>query len=137
MRNTSIDALNTIERYQQFFTCVDQAAQTYAHPGQKVVVFLISDSEVLKEEALRRFDGRVVVSGLGVSHLEIEKGASGWKGVKGAADGMMNAIAEWYTLAGKLLGRPSLLRLSLLIVVFAIRYRLSNPYRTKRVRQTG
>ncbi|ORY90938.1 hypothetical protein BCR35DRAFT_275012 [Leucosporidium creatinivorum] len=101
LRLDTFDSNQTVSRYSSFFTCAEAVSRTYAHPSQKIIYYLLSDSHALKEEALRMFPERVVVSGLSQSHPEIEKAESGWgwEGVKGAADGMMGSVVEMWTFA--------------------------------------
>ncbi|GAA5955697.1 hypothetical protein JCM21900_005088 [Sporobolomyces salmonicolor] len=94
------DAINTVSHHAQYFACADAVARTYAHPTQKIVYYLISDSRVLEEDALRIYPDRVVVTGLKQSHVEIATGSVGWKGLKGAADGFMRTVAESWIFSG-------------------------------------
>lgn len=104
-RYADFDADNTVDKYQQYFTCADQVARTYAHPGQRIVYFVISDSRTLREDALQKMPDRVIVLGLEQSHIEIAAGSgnnsAGWATMKEAADGMMTTVAESWTLAGE------------------------------------
>ncbi|GAA5860561.1 hypothetical protein JCM1840_000300 [Sporobolomyces johnsonii] len=94
------DAVNTVSHHAHYFACADAVARTYAHPAQKIVYYLISDSRVLEEDALRTYPDRMVVTGLKQSHVEITKGDVGWKGLKGAADGFMRTVAESWIFSG-------------------------------------
>ncbi|CEQ39118.1 SPOSA6832_00603 [Sporobolomyces salmonicolor] len=94
------DAINSVSHHAQYFACADAVARTYAHPTQKIVYYLISDSRVLEEDALRTYPDRVVVTGLKQSHVEIATGSVGWKGLKGAADGFMRTVAESWIFSG-------------------------------------
>jgi len=94
------DAINTVSHHSQYFRCAEAVSRTYAHPSQKVLWYLISDSKVLEQDALERYPDRVVVTGLKQSHVEIKEGSTGWKGVKGASDGFMRTVAESYIFAG-------------------------------------
>ena len=86
----SADSTNTVERYQPFFECAEQVAKAYAKPGQKIVYFLISDSNHLKKMAVEAYPDRVVLSGLNAQHAEIAPaGGEGYK----ATDGMIVTIA--------------------------------------------
>lgn len=104
-RLTTFDSNQTISRYSSFFTCAEAVSRTYAHPSKKIIYYLLSDSHALKEEALKMWPERVVVSGLSQSHPEIEEAEMGWgwEGVKGAADGMMGSVVEMWSFAGELL----------------------------------
>lgn len=94
MVSESADLLNTVERYQPFFQCAEQVARVYAKPSQKIVYFLISDSNNLKKMAVEAYPDRVVLSGMNAQHAEIAAG-EGYK----ATDGMMTTIAESWALA--------------------------------------
>ncbi|GJN87763.1 hypothetical protein Rhopal_000718-T1 [Rhodotorula paludigena] len=95
------DAVNTVSVHSQYFTCADAVARKYAHPSQKVVYYLITDSHKLEREALRRFGDRVVVTGLKQAHVEIKTDRSkGLSAIKLAADGFMRTIAESWIFAG-------------------------------------
>jgi hypothetical protein len=97
-KNARLDMRNTVEKHQAYFTCADQVAKAYARPDQKVVYYLLSDSEHLKKDALKHLPERVIVSGLGVRHTELFE-AQG-KGMQAEADGMMDSIAESWMVAG-------------------------------------
>lgn len=95
------DAVNTVSVHSQYFTCADAVARKYAHPSQKVVYYLITDSHKLEREALRRFGDRIVVTGLKQAHVEIKTDRSkGLSAIKLAADGFMRTIAESWIFAG-------------------------------------
>lgn len=93
-----------MEKHSQYFTCAEQVARTYAHPAQRVVYYLISDSRTLREDALQKFPDQVIASGLEQSHMEIAAGSgnnsAGWATMKDATDGMMRTVAESWTFAG-------------------------------------
>ncbi|GAA5960409.1 hypothetical protein JCM3765_007502 [Sporobolomyces pararoseus] len=94
------DAINLVSRHSQYFRCAEQVSQTYAHPSQKVLWYLISDSRTLEQDALSTYPDKVVVTGLKQSHVEITSGSAAWKGVKGASDGFLRTVAESYIFAG-------------------------------------
>lgn len=96
------DAINTVSRHSQYFRCAEQVSQSYAHPSQKVLWYLISDSQTLEQDALATYPDKVVVTGLKQSHVEITSGSAAWKGVKGASDGFLRTVAESYIFAGEL-----------------------------------
>jgi hypothetical protein len=82
--------LQTVDRYRYFFNCADAAAgsfsfslsllfilttfpllaATYAQPGQRVVYYLITDSAHLRNEAVKAFADKIVISGLHQQHGE-------------------------------------------------------------------
>jgi hypothetical protein len=68
-RSTEYDKQNTVERHHKYFTCADQIARRYSRPGQRIVYYLISDSNYLIYDALQKFPDKVVVTGLGESNL--------------------------------------------------------------------
>lgn len=80
--------MNTVSRHSHFFECAEQVASTYAHPSQKVVFYLVTDSSRLREDAVREFSkGKVVVSGFHPQHLElawtdVARGVQGTEPVK-------------------------------------------------------
>lgn len=102
--------MNTVSRHAHFFECAEQVASTYAHPSQKVVLYLVTDSVHLREDAVKAFpDGKVVVSGFHPQHLElawtdVARGLGGVepveaeeldvKEIKLSLDGMMETVAE-------------------------------------------
>ncbi|GAA5988285.1 hypothetical protein JCM11641_006650 [Rhodosporidiobolus odoratus] len=92
---------NNVTVHQQYFDCAAQLAKRYAHPTQKIVYYLITDSNTLEEDALRVFNGTVVVSGMEQSHAELKfLGKSGAEVAQGSADGYMNTISESYIFSG-------------------------------------
>ncbi|GAA5831187.1 hypothetical protein JCM11251_007788 [Rhodosporidiobolus azoricus] len=97
---TRKDTVNTVSHHSQYFRCAAQVARTYAHPSQKVLYYLATDSRVLEEDALRRFPDQVVVTGLKPAHVEIKTDKSdGVKAIKRAADGFMRTVAENWIFA--------------------------------------
>ncbi|GAA6063001.1 hypothetical protein JCM10212_004983 [Sporobolomyces blumeae] len=94
------DAINTVDRHARYFRCAEAVSRKYAHPSQKVLWYLISDSKVLERSALERYPDKVVVTGLKQSHVEIKTGSTAWTGVKGASDGFLRTVAESYIFAG-------------------------------------
>ncbi|GAA5903512.1 hypothetical protein JCM6882_006569, partial [Rhodosporidiobolus microsporus] len=92
---------NTASIHSQYFTCAAQIAKRHAHPSQKVLYYLITDSHNLEQSALKMFPDRVVVAGFEPSHDEIAfKDKEGPEVVKGSADGFMRTIAESWIFAG-------------------------------------
>ena len=82
-----------------------------AHPSQKVIWYLVTDSVHLREEAVKAFpDGKVVVSGFHPQHLElawtdVARGLGGvepveeakgldTEAIRSSLDGMMETVAE-------------------------------------------
>ncbi|GAA5895382.1 hypothetical protein JCM5296_002392 [Sporobolomyces johnsonii] len=97
--SASDDVLNTVKVHKNYFTCAEQVAQTYAHPSQKVIYYLVSDSHALEEDALRAYPDKVVVTGLRQNHVETV--IAGWgEAWKDAADASMRTIAESWIFAG-------------------------------------
>jgi hypothetical protein len=77
----------SLSRYQQFFKCANQLAATYAMPWQKVVYYLVTDSETLRNEAIATMEN-VMVSGLPIGTAE-----------NGPADAMHNSVIENWILS--------------------------------------
>lgn len=90
MINPAYDQSNTIEKHDNFFRCADQIAKTFAMPDQRVVYFLITDSEHLRQDAVERLQDRTIVSGLPIEHIHKRRGH---------VDGVHNAIIENWILA--------------------------------------
>ncbi|KAG9291756.1 hypothetical protein G9A89_012041 [Geosiphon pyriformis] len=78
-----------LEHYKDYFQCADQLSKTYAATNQKVVYFLITDSEKLQQEAVERLDN-VFISGFPIDSSRRRKGH---------ADGIHNAIIENWILS--------------------------------------
>ncbi|KAI5480294.1 putative glycosyltransferase [Pseudohyphozyma bogoriensis] len=85
------DAENTVPKFQHYFTCAAQLASSLAHPSQKTIYYLISDSEHLKASALAAFPDRVVLSGIGASHVLENMGA---QEVFGTVNKLQDAVVE-------------------------------------------
>src|SRR5439155_17989858 len=78
----------TLQDYKHFFHCADQLTQTYAVPDQKVIYFLITDSEALRNEAVQKLE-HVIISGLPIkSHPDHDH-----------ADDVNNAVIENWILS--------------------------------------
>ncbi|GAA5831174.1 hypothetical protein JCM11251_007783 [Rhodosporidiobolus azoricus] len=92
---------NTAQLHRKYFTCASQIAARHAHPSQKVLYYLITDSHKLEESALKLYPNQVVVAGFTPTHDEIAfKDRSGPDVAKGSADGFMRTIAESWIFAG-------------------------------------
>lgn len=79
-----------LSHHAHFFTCAAQVAAARAAPNQRVVYYLITDSVQLREAALRQYD-EVVVSGLGVHHVDVagsgaDDEGEGLEGARGGAE---------------------------------------------------
>ncbi|GAA6034724.1 hypothetical protein JCM8097_001139 [Rhodosporidiobolus ruineniae] len=109
MGNAELDEYNTVERYQQYFTCAEEVAATYASPGQRPLWYLITDSAALRRNAAAQYPDRVVVSGLAQHHNELRvngqplaeavtHAGSGGKAsveqLESEIEGMQNTVAE-------------------------------------------
>ncbi|SCV68125.1 BQ2448_246 [Microbotryum intermedium] len=57
--------------HRAFFECAEKVAARLARPDQKIVYYLVSDSEALKRNALHQYPDRVILSGLSAAHPEI------------------------------------------------------------------
>lgn len=74
---------------------------TYARPTQRVVYYLITDSNDLEQDAKRVLGNRVVVTGLEQAHAEIKANSSNVDdSIRRATDGFMRTIAESWIFAG-------------------------------------
>jgi hypothetical protein len=94
------DTPNTVQHHMQYFKCAAQVAETYAHPSQKIVYYLITDSHILEQDALQVFSDKVVITGLKQSHGEIiTDDLKGIKAIRQKADGFMRTIAESWIFA--------------------------------------
>ncbi|GAA6005249.1 hypothetical protein JCM10207_002913 [Rhodosporidiobolus poonsookiae] len=92
--------LNNVTHHEQYWTCAEQLAKRYAHPSQKVVYYLVTDSHHLEHSALEAMPDRIVVTGLGSSHDEIKyKDKSGAEVVHGAAGGFIQTVIESWIFA--------------------------------------
>lgn len=85
MKDATYDKQNTVEVHKEFFQCADQLAETYALPDQKVLYYLVTDSAHLRQDAMQKLRDRVVISGLGITHIHQKSGH---------ADGVYNAVIE-------------------------------------------
>lgn len=81
-------------RYAKYFECARQVGVARATKSQRVVYFLITDSNHLRSEALLQLPGQVIVAGLGIQHLEYSPGSP-----QDHYFGLMNMIAEQYAMA--------------------------------------
>ncbi|KAI5478075.1 putative glycosyltransferase [Pseudohyphozyma bogoriensis] len=87
---------NIIAKYQHYFTCADQIATARARLDQKVVYFLVTDSEHLKAEALVHYRGKLVVSGIEKSQM-LEDHEE--ENVRGKVDGLQDEVADGWAQA--------------------------------------
>ncbi|KAI5479092.1 hypothetical protein MNV49_004091 [Pseudohyphozyma bogoriensis] len=94
MQLPETDVVNSVEKYRHFFHCADQVALTRARKDQRVVYFLLSDSEHLKAEALAKWPDRIVTTGLGASHRLDDQVT---KDVYAVADSLQTAVADSWT----------------------------------------
>ncbi|KAI5480293.1 putative glycosyltransferase [Pseudohyphozyma bogoriensis] len=91
MWNSDADKDNTVARYQHYFTCASQLAASLALPSQKIIYYLVSDSEHLKLDALRTFPDQVVLTGIGASHVLEDQGP---QQVWNTVDRLQDAVAD-------------------------------------------
>ncbi|KAM0749167.1 hypothetical protein T439DRAFT_382226 [Meredithblackwellia eburnea MCA 4105] len=94
MRNNP--KFHTASAHSAFFNCAAGVARAYALPSQRIVYYLVSDSEYLKEDAVRKFPGRVIVSGIPPKHTELK--GTNTKDVVHVIEGLQGAVAEMMTL---------------------------------------
>ncbi|POY75521.1 hypothetical protein BMF94_1423 [Rhodotorula taiwanensis] len=98
---TSESDRHTVGQFQRYFTCAEQLAETYAHPTQRVIYYLITDSGDLERDAKRLLGGRLVVTGLEQAHAEMHADSSnGQDAIRHATDGLMRTVAESWIFAG-------------------------------------
>ncbi|GAA6048014.1 hypothetical protein JCM3770_000149 [Rhodotorula araucariae] len=77
MRDPEQDKINTVERHAHWFKCAQEVVETYSHPTQRPLYFLVSDSATLRSSAAAAYPDRVVTTGLAQQ-----------------LDGMMGTVAE-------------------------------------------
>lgn len=105
MKNARLDSINTVERHSSFFTCAAQVAERYALPSQRVIYYLVSDSEALKADALAKFPDKVVVSGLKAKHTDPllklggKKSDTKEKKERDVMEGAWDSVVESWSLA--------------------------------------
>lgn len=85
MKDAEYDKVNTVELHNSFFQCASELAEEYATPEQKIVYFLVTDSQHLRKDAAARFGDTIVTSGLGIEHVHQRSGH---------VDGVQNAVIE-------------------------------------------
>ncbi|KAI5475246.1 putative glycosyltransferase [Pseudohyphozyma bogoriensis] len=92
MHKPEVEEANTVEKYKHYFKCAEQVAKSRARKDQKVVYYLLSDSNHLKADALAKFPDRVVTTGLGASHPLEDDGVK--KETFAVAHSLQDAIAD-------------------------------------------
>ncbi|SCV71161.1 BQ2448_2749 [Microbotryum intermedium] len=97
MQSADADSHISVESHRRFFVCAEQLAAKFARPGQKVVYYLVSDSEHLKHDAMEKFPDRVVTTGFTATHPEfMEADQTQWHRQKHLLDGTTQAmISSW------------------------------------------
>ncbi|KAI5478724.1 ABC transporter [Pseudohyphozyma bogoriensis] len=92
------DTSNTIDKWSYFFNCAERVAQVHARPDQRVVFMLLSDSEHLKKEALAKYPGKVMITGIGASH--VAHNSTGGRSPTQTMDALQDAVADAWVQEG-------------------------------------
>ncbi|GAA5985607.1 hypothetical protein JCM10908_007039 [Rhodotorula pacifica] len=90
MRDPQYDKVNTVKRHMSFFRCARELGETYARPDQRVVFYLVTDSQHLKEDAQRVLGSKLIMTDFAPQHVHQKSGH---------VDGVMSAVVEDYVLA--------------------------------------
>ncbi|BGO95735.1 hypothetical protein NBRC10512_001570 [Rhodotorula toruloides] len=90
MRDEVYDKVNTVKRHIAFFRCARELGETYARKDQKVVFFLITDSQHLKQDAQRVLGNKLITTDMVPQHVHQKSGH---------VDGVMSAVVEDWILA--------------------------------------
>ncbi|SGY17556.1 BQ5605_C015g07818 [Microbotryum silenes-dioicae] len=85
--------------HRAFFECAEKVSARLARPDQKIVYYLVSDSEALKRAALNQYGDRVILSGLSAAHPEIAaEDLNPVEEKKRVLDGASEALIEGWLL---------------------------------------
>ncbi|KAI5478720.1 putative glycosyltransferase [Pseudohyphozyma bogoriensis] len=98
MRTPDADLANTVNRYQHFFRCAQQVGKSYARPDQKIVWLLLTDSAHLRQEALRRYADKVVISGIGATHVADQWKSDGGLQIFADATAFQDSVADGWLM---------------------------------------
>lgn len=79
-----------VKRHIAFFRCARELGETYARKDQKVVFFLITDSQHLKQDAQRVLGNKLITTDMVPQHVHQKSGH---------VDGVMSAVVEDWILA--------------------------------------
>lgn len=90
MKDAQYDKVNTVKRHISFFRCARELGETYAQPDQRVVFYLVTDSQHLKEDAQRVLGTKLITTDFAPQHVHQKSGH---------VDGVMSAVVEDYVLA--------------------------------------
>ncbi|TKA54460.1 hypothetical protein B0A53_03153 [Rhodotorula sp. CCFEE 5036] len=90
MKDAQYDKVNTVKRHISFFRCARELGETYARPDQRVVFYLVTDSQHLKEDAQRVLGTKLITTDFAPQHVHQKSGH---------VDGVMSAVVEDYVLA--------------------------------------
>ncbi|BGP27739.1 hypothetical protein JCM10295v2_006714 [Rhodotorula toruloides] len=90
MRDDEYDKVNTVKRHIAFFRCARELGETYARKDQKIVFFLITDSQNLKQDAQRVLGNKLITTDMVPQHVHQKSGH---------VDGVMSAVVEDWILA--------------------------------------
>lgn len=80
-----------VQRHISFFRCARELAETYAGLDQRVMFYLVTDSQHLKEDAQKVLGTELITTDFAPRHVHRQK--------KGHVDGVMSAVVEDYILA--------------------------------------
>ncbi|GAA5827721.1 hypothetical protein JCM3770_006971 [Rhodotorula araucariae] len=103
MRDPEQDKINTVERHAHWFQCAQEVVETYSHPSQRPLYFLVTDSATLRSSAAATYPDRVVTTGLRQRHTEPQdqhvhpadgKIREDTGSIIAELDGMMGTVAE-------------------------------------------
>ncbi|GAA6060365.1 hypothetical protein JCM10212_004549 [Sporobolomyces blumeae] len=90
MKDSEYDKTNTVKRHSQFFRCARELGETYAHPSQQVVYYLVTDSANLKQDARSVLGSKLVTTDMVPQHVHQKSGH---------VDGVFSAVVEDWILA--------------------------------------
>ncbi|SGY49645.1 BQ5605_C001g00802 [Microbotryum silenes-dioicae] len=100
MESADADSHMSVESHRRFFVCAEQLAAKYAKPGQKIVYYLVSDSEHLKHDAMTKYPDRIVTTGFTATHPEIKDAdQSQWHRQKHLLDGTTQVMVSSWLLS--------------------------------------
>lgn len=86
----SLCSRRAVKRHIAFFRCARELGETYARKDQKVVFFLITDSQHLKQDAQRVLGNKLITTDMVPQHVHQKSGH---------VDGVMSAVVEDWILA--------------------------------------
>ncbi|GAA5868445.1 hypothetical protein JCM3774_005382 [Rhodotorula dairenensis] len=90
MKDSEYDKVNTVKRHISFVRCARELSETYARPDQRVVFYLVTDSQHLKDDAQKVLAHKLITTDFAPQHVHQKSGH---------VDGVMSAVVEDYVLA--------------------------------------